>query len=126
MYVIEYQHRGLPHAHIVYRVCYAPEGPRRDDSDEDVVLKTNAVIDWIDGHTEYNTVDGVNVKDVYFGHVIAYRPGKPISVEGPRTPTVEAQIILDDVIGENQLHKCAVAVNGCKKTADARCKVSFY
>jgi hypothetical protein len=32
--VIEYQHRGLPHAHLVYRIKYAPEGPRRGDSPE--------------------------------------------------------------------------------------------
>ena len=36
VYVIEYQHRGLPHAHIVYRIKYAPEGPRRGDSPEEV------------------------------------------------------------------------------------------
>jgi hypothetical protein len=125
MYVIEYQHRGLPHAHIVYRISYAPEGPRRDDSDEVVLKKTDDVIHWIDGHTvEGIDDDGVKVKDVYFGHVIASRPGKPIAESGPRTSSVEAQIILDDVIGENELHKCAVAVNGCKKTADASCKVN--
>ena len=62
--------------------------------------------------------------NVYFGHVIAYRPGKPEDAMIDRSPSVEADIILDDVIGENQLHKCAVADNGCKKTADAPCKVS--
>ena len=36
VYVIEYQHRGLPHAHIVYRIKYAPEGPRRGDTPEEV------------------------------------------------------------------------------------------
>jgi Helitron helicase-like domain at N-terminus len=32
MVVIEYQHRGLPHAHIVIRVKFAPEGIYRDDT----------------------------------------------------------------------------------------------
>jgi hypothetical protein len=36
--VIEYQHRGIPHAHIVYRIKHAPEGPRRGDSPEVVSL----------------------------------------------------------------------------------------
>lgn len=36
MVVIEYQHRGLPHAHLVYRIKYAPEGPRRGDTPEQV------------------------------------------------------------------------------------------
>jgi hypothetical protein len=36
--VIEYQHRGLPHAHIVYRIKYAPEGPRRGDTAQQVLI----------------------------------------------------------------------------------------
>lgn len=38
MVVIEYQHRGLPHAHLVYRIRYAPEGPRRGDTPEQVSI----------------------------------------------------------------------------------------
>jgi hypothetical protein len=125
MMVIEYQHRGLPHAHIVYRVYYAKEGPRRDDDEETTIRKKKEVIQWIDGYTHEHPLDnGQTAKDVYFGHVIAYRPGKPEEAMIDRTPSVEADIILDDVIGENQLHKCAVAENGCKKTADTPCKVS--
>ena len=32
----EYQHRGLPHAHLVNRIRYAPDRPRRDDTPEQV------------------------------------------------------------------------------------------
>ena len=64
------------------------------------------------------------VKDVYLGHVIARRPDKPSIPDGrARTASEEATIIHDDLIGDNQLHKCAVAENGCKKSADTRCKV---
>jgi len=44
--VIEYQHRGLPHAHIVYRIKYAPEGPRRGDSTEEVFLSRIHILSY--------------------------------------------------------------------------------
>jgi len=129
MQVIEYQHRGLPHAHIVYKISYAPEGPRRDDPPEVAAAKTLEVIKWIDGYEEVSYNDeGNTITDKYLPHVVAYRPGKPTipvvnGVPRKRTPAEEARIIYDDLCGENQLHQCAVAENGCKKTADSRCKV---
>lgn len=47
--VLEYQHRGLPHAHIVYRIKFAPEGPRRGDTAEEQKAKEQKVVEWIDG-----------------------------------------------------------------------------
>ena len=48
--------------------------------------------------------------------------GRP---RNPWTPDEEAQAIHDDLVGENQIHKCAVAANGCKKTPDGPCKRHF-
>jgi len=128
MCVIEYQHRGLPHAHIVYKISYAPEGPRRDDTPEVAVQKIKEVIKWIDGHVvEFEDEHGNKVRDEYHPHIVAYRPGKPNMSDLPRkrSSSEEGQIVYDDLIGENQLHKCAVAENGCKQTPESKCKVSL-
>ena len=59
MTVIEYQHRGLPHAHIVYKISYAPEGAKRDDSEDVAKAKTEAIVRWIDGETkEFEIING--------------------------------------------------------------------
>ena len=42
--VTEYQHRGSPHAHLVYRIRYAPEGPRRSDTAEQVLIMRHMYI----------------------------------------------------------------------------------
>jgi hypothetical protein len=63
---------------------------------------------------------------VYFPSICAYRPGKPtVQPNTPRTPDEEAQNLLDDLCGECELHKCAVAENGCKATANSPCKRHF-
>lgn len=49
MRVIEYQHRGLPHAHIVYKIEGAPECPLRDDTAADKRRKLTLVQEYIDG-----------------------------------------------------------------------------
>ena len=124
--VLEYQHRGLPHAHIVYRIKYAPEGPRRGDTPEEQKAKEQKVVEWIDGKTVVTESNGRRTREVYFPSICAYRPGKPIvRADGTRTPDEEAQSLVDDLIGECELHKCSTAENGCKKTPMSACKRHF-
>ena len=126
VFVLEYQHRGLPHAHIVYRIKYAPEGPRRGDSPEEARVKEQKVVEWIDGKTVVTECDGRRTREVYYPSICAYRPGKPIiRANTPRTPDEEAQALVDDLIGECELHTCAVAENGCKNTPMSPCKRHF-
>jgi hypothetical protein len=106
LYVVEYQHRGLPHAHIVCQLRHGPE-KFSDDHDEATVRQNlEDQIKYIDGYTE--VVDGKTI--IHLPNITAYRPGK---VENPTTPDEIAQNILDDIIGEQMLHHCADAVNGC-------------
>jgi hypothetical protein len=116
MHVIEYQHRGLPHAHIVYRLADAPEKVKRDDSPDVVKDKMEKQIRYIDGYIDENNVE-------HLPEIIAYRPGK---VKGDDlTPEDVAQNIHDDLIGETELHTCAVASNGCKQKEEDACKRHF-
>ena len=78
------------------------------------------VVDWIDGKTVVTEANGQRIREVYYPSVWAYRPGKPtVQPNTPLTPDEEAQHLVDDLSGENQLHKCAVAENGCKATPDS-------
>jgi hypothetical protein len=111
---VEYQHRGLPHAHIVYRIGAEKKPATKIQSNPELEARRAKTILYIDGYTE-NDVE-------YLPHITAYRPGKIIGNESDFTPDKIAQNILDDSVGENQLHTHAVAVNGCKQSATDICK----
>jgi hypothetical protein len=115
MHVIEYQHRGLPHAHIVYRLADAPEKVKKDDSPEIIGEKMEEQIKYIDGYVDENGVE-------HLPQISAYRPGKVQKSSKETSPDEEAQNIYDDVIGENLLHACAVAINGCMQHENDVCK----
>ena len=118
MHVIEYQHRGLPHAHIVYRLVGAPEKITKDDSPELIAEKRNNQVKYIDGYIDDNNIE-------HLPEIVAYRPGK---VPGdPDHLNIEeiAQNIHDDLIGETQLHTCAVGTNACKQNDTDFCKRHF-
>ena len=128
MVVIEYQHRGLPHAHIVYRIRAAPECPKRGDSLVEEQAKYDKMREYIDGGVVSVDVseDGQErTVETTFPHVWAHRVGKSTTPLGSRTPDEDARTLADDLVAENNLHKCAVAENGCKRTEDAPCKRFF-
>ena len=106
MYVIEYQHRGLPHAHIVCQLRKSPPKVFKDDDDMTVKQKEADQIRYIDGYEEM--VDGKHI--VYLPNIVAYRPGK---VGNPTSADHMAQNIYDELVGEHMLHKCSDAENGC-------------
>lgn len=92
MRVIEYQHRGMPHAHIVLKLKDVPCSPTSDE---------NAIANWIDQY------------------ISARMPG-----------TLHGQSTRQDVkyrvcVETHMLHKCAVAVNGCKDSSTCKCKRGY-
>jgi hypothetical protein len=117
MHVIEYQHRGLPHAHIVYKVVGAPEQINADDSLEMINEKRINQAKYIDGYVGANNI-------IHLPEIIAYRPGKVIG-QYCFTPDEIGQNIHDDLIGETQLHTCAVGCNACKQKETDNCKRRF-
>ena len=124
MHVIEYQHRGLPHAHIVYRTVDAPRSPRRNDSADEKAAKQREIAQYVDGWTEADREDGKVIE--HLPHICAYRIGQlNIAPSIVTTPDQEAQIILDDIVGEKQLHKCAIGEGLCKNTEDTNCKEGY-
>ena len=114
MYVIEYQHRGLPHAHIVCQLRHSPAKVMKNDDDALIGYKESKQIHYIDGYTEI--VDGKSI--TYLPNVVAYRPGK---IENPTTYDEIAQNIYDDIVGEHMIHHCSDAINGCI-LPNGRCK----
>lgn len=96
MLVIEYQFRGLPHAHIVYRIGTAPEPRRHNENPEQRDERHAETIKFIDGFEEIRD-DGVVV--THLPHVSASRPGKVDKPQGERTADEEAQCIHDDLVG---------------------------
>ena len=81
------------------------------------------MVEWIDGKTVVTVADGRRTREVYFPAICAYRPGKPtVRPNTPRTPDEEAQALVDDLIGECELHTCSA---DCKKTPLSPCKRHF-
>jgi hypothetical protein len=100
MMVIEYQFRGLPHAHIVYRIGTAPEPRRHNETPEQRDERHAETIKFIDGFEEIRE-DGVVV--THLPHVSASRPGKVDKPQAERSADEEAQCIHDDLVGKFQL-----------------------
>jgi hypothetical protein len=88
VHVIEYQHRGLPHAHIVVKLEDVPEP------------EDNYYIPFIDEH---------------------FNACVPIVTD---TSSAEDRL-LHALVTKHMQHKCAVAVNGCKKTEQSICSKGF-
>lgn len=98
MEVIEYQHRGLPHAHIVYRIGSARKASKEKETPEETKSRQDETIKYIDGFRE-NTSENENI--FHFGHVIASRPGKVVPKDGIElSADDEAQCIVDDLVGD--------------------------
>ena len=120
MHVIEYQNRGLPHAHIVCKLKTAPDKVQRDDTPNVIKHKELNQIKYIDGITEVINNDTIE----HLPMITAYRPGKV--KKDVLSPDEEATNILDEMVGEFMLHKCVVnPINGCKATELDNCKNRF-
>lgn len=108
MHVIEYQHRGLPHAHVSVKFDGVPEEPTEEDlrtkSPEEIALMRKRVIDFIDEHISCEMRQpGPN--------------GEPLS---------EQDTAYNKLIADLMMHKCSTAeANGCKKSFAHPCKRGF-
>jgi hypothetical protein len=49
----------------------------------------------------------------------------PKKHENPVTPEEEAENLYRSTVQKHMIHKCAVASNGCKSSADAECKKGY-
>jgi hypothetical protein len=69
------------------------------------------IISWIDGDGDYTTAN-----------ISARLP--PLH-KHPVTPRHYADNVCHHAVKQSMVHKCAVAENGCKKTASCHCKRGF-
>ena len=92
MHVIEFQKRGLPHAHIVFRLSDHP-APNAPDAE---------LADYCDRI------------------VTAEMPKLPNHNDKSKKANIQRAYV--DLVKSKMIHHCSVAVNGCKKNADAQCK----
>jgi hypothetical protein len=104
-HVIEYQYCGLPHAHMVIRLDDAHD---IDDANRDVL------IDFVNRNfvAEMPRFEGEEHQNVY-------------AKDGHPDFTDEYQEMAVKEVWMNNSHKCATAINGCKKDADAKCKRGY-
>ncbi len=104
-HVIEYQYCGLPRAHLVARLedAYDIDDPNRDN-----------LIDFVNKHfiAEIPHFEGEEFQNIYVSI------GEPEFTEKYKWKAVE-------MVRMNNTHKCATAINGCKKEADDECRCGY-
>jgi hypothetical protein len=99
--VIEYQYHGLPHAHMVFCV---------DISDDIDTNNQEDLIDFIGRNfiAELPKFKGEEFQNIHWW-----------DNEHESTDNYKAKAL--EMVPKNNLHKCAIAVNGCKKDISAKC-----
>jgi hypothetical protein len=104
-HVIEYQYRGLPHAHLVARLedAYGIDDPNCDN-----------LINFVNKHfiAEIPCFEGEEFQNIYVSN------GEPEFTEKYKQKAAE-------MVRMNNTHKCATAINGCKKEADGECRRGY-
>ena len=104
-HVIEYQYRGLPHAHLVVPLDDAPDidDPNRED-----------LIYFVNRHfvAEMPRFEGEEYQNVHT------EDGTPAFIEDYKWNAVEA-------VRMNNTHKCSTAINGCKNEDSGICKRGY-
>ncbi len=100
-HVIEYQYHGLTHAHLVAWLedAYDIDDPNCDN-----------LMDFVNKHfiAEIPRFEGEEFQNIYVSN------GEPEFTEKYKRKAVE-------MVYMNNTHKCATAINGCKKEADDEC-----
>jgi hypothetical protein len=96
-HLIEYQYRGLPHAHMV--ICL-DDAHDIDDANRDIL------IDFVNRNfvAEMPCFEGEEHQNIY-------------AKDGYPDFTDECQEMAVKAVHMNNTHKCATAINGCKKDA---------
>ena len=105
LHVIEYQYRGLPHAHMVFRL---EDGVDTDNPDR------NPLIDFVNKHfiAEMPRFEGEENQNVF------HTEGTP-----PFTNAYKEKC--RETVRKHNKHKCAVAINGCKKADSDLCRRGY-
>jgi len=104
-HVIEYQYRGLPHAHMVARLKDAHDITDQYQQD---------LIEFVNLHfvAEFPRFEGSEHQNVY------RRDGEPEFTELYKKKAIEA-------VRMHNKHKCSTAINGCKRDSNAQCKRGY-
>jgi hypothetical protein len=105
-HVIEYQYRGLPHAHLVARLKDAPD--ISDQNNEDL-------INFVDSHfmAELPRFEGEEHQNVY----------TMMNPESEFTQEYKEKAV--EMVRMHNTHKCSTSINGCKKDINAECKRGY-
>jgi hypothetical protein len=104
-HVIEYQYRGLPHAHMVFRLEDAHDIDAENQQD---------LIDFVDSYfiAEMPRFEGEEFQNI-----------KWLDDENELTQEYKNKAV--EMVRTHNIHKCAVAINGCKKEQFDRCRCGY-
>jgi hypothetical protein len=104
-HVIEYQYRGLSHAHLVARL---------DDANDIDESNHEDLINFVTRHfaAEMPCFEGGEFQNIFVAD------GTPAYTEQYKQKAVE-------MVRMNNTHMCATAINGCKKDAKDLCKCGY-
>jgi hypothetical protein len=104
-HVIEYQYRGLPHAHLVVRLddAHGIDDPNRED-----------LIYFVNRHfvADMPRFEGEEYQNVH-------------TEDGTLAFTEEYKRNAVEVVCMNNTHTCSTAINGCKKEDSGICKRGY-
>jgi hypothetical protein len=104
-HVIQYQFRGLPHAHIVLCLANAPD--IEDKNGEELISVVNkyfiAEMPWFEDDEHQN---------------IYHEEDSPAYTDAYKCKSVELAHV-------NNMHQCSAAINGCKKNEGCQCKRGY-
>ncbi len=97
-HVVEYQYRGLPHVHLVAQL---------DDANDIDDLNRKDLIIFVNRHfaAEMPCFDGEEFQNIY-------------AADGAPAYTKQYKQKMVEMVRMNNTHRCATAINGCKKDAN--------
>jgi hypothetical protein len=101
-HVIQYRYHGLPHAHLVTLL---------DDSNDIDDPNCEDLINFVNRHfaAEIPCSDGEEFQNIY-------------TADGAPAYTEQYKQKVGEMVHMNNTHRCATAINGCKKDANNLCK----
>ncbi len=106
-HVIEYQYCGLPHAHLVAQLDDANDID--DPNCEDLINFVNRHFDFA---AEMPHFDGEEFQNIY-------------AADGAHAYTNQYKQKAVEMVRINNTHRCATAINGCKKDANNLCNHGY-
>ncbi len=105
IHVIEYQYRGLPHAHMVFRLDNAHDIDANNQEDSIDFVSRNFI-------AELPRFEGEEFQNIHWW-----------DNEHELTDNSKAKAL--EMVCKHNLHKCAITVNGCKKDKSDSCRRGY-